>query len=171
LSGGEPTLQHEFVLALLKQCKAERLHTTLDTAGQSPWRLFEKLLPYVDLVLYDLKQIDDRKHKQYTGVSNRLILANLAKLGQSGVPIVIRMPIIPGLNDARDDIEGAARFLRGISGIRRVEMLPYHKLGESKYARLGHEYRLTGLESPEPERMNEIAAWARAVGLEVQVSG
>ena len=169
LSGGEPTFQHEFVLALLKQCKAEGLHTTLDTAGQTSWRIFEKLLPYVDLVLYDLKQIDDRKHKEYTGVSNRMILDNLTRIGASGVAIIIRMPIIPGLNDAREDIEGAARFLSEIPGIRHVDLLPYHKLGESKHARLGHDYRLAHLESPEPEQMNEIATWVRAFGLEVKV--
>ncbi|MCB8959586.1 MAG: glycyl-radical enzyme activating protein [Ardenticatenales bacterium] len=169
LSGGEPTYQHEFVLALLKQCKAEGLHTTLDTAGQTPWRIFAELLPYVDLVLYDLKQIDDRKHQEYTGVSNRMILDNLARLGTSGVAIVIRMPIIPGLNDAREDIEGAARFLSGLAGISHVDLLPYHKLGEAKHARLGNEYRLSHLETPEPEQMNEIAGWMRAFGLEVYV--
>ena len=169
LSGGEPTLQHEFVLALLKQCKAEGLHTTLDTAGQTPWRIFETLLPYVDLVLYDLKQIDDHKHKKYTGVSNRLILENLRKLGASGMPIEIRMPIIPDINDAQAEITGAAEFLSGVKGITRVQLLPFHKLGESKYARLGSDYRLHDLVSPSSAQMNEIADWVRAYGLAVQV--
>ena len=169
LSGGEPTLQHEFILALLKQCKAEGLHTTLDTAGQTPWPILKKLLPYVDLFLYDLKQIDNDKHKKYTGVSNRLILENLKKLGASGVPIEIRMPIIPGLNDARAEIEGAAEFLSRVSGIKRVQMLPYHKLGEAKHTRLGHAYRLADLASPSADRMNELAEWVRAFGLKVQV--
>lgn len=169
LSGGEPTLQHEFALALLQQCKAEGLHTTMDTSGQTPWRILAKLLPYVDLVLYDIKHMDDRKHKKYTGVSNRRILENLVQIGKYGTPIEIRMPIIPGINDAQEDIVDAAQFLSGVDGIRRIEMLPYHKLGEAKYARLGQEYRLNGLESPGQERMNEMAEWVRAYGLEVQV--
>ena len=169
LSGGEPTLQHEFVLELLKRCKAEGLHTTIDTSGQTSWRIFERLLPFTDLVLYDVKHMDEGKHKTYTGVSNRAILANLKKIGEFGLPIEVRVPIIPGINDAEEDIVRSAQFLTGVKGITRVELLPFHKLGESKYARLGIEYRLDGLESPPKERMDEIAGWLRPFGLEVHV--
>ena len=171
LSGGEPLYQHEFALAVLEQCKAEELHTALDTSGQAPWKIFEKVLPHVDLVLFDLKHIDGASHKDLTGASNRLILENLEKIGEYGVPIEIRMPIIPGINDDREDIERAARFLLDIKGIGRVELLPYHRLGESKYARLEMDYKLRELEPPGKERMNEIADWMRPFDLEIHVEG
>ena len=169
LSGGEPTLQHEFALALLKACKAEDLHTSVDTSGQTPWRIFEKLLPYIDLVLYDIKQIDETSHQTHTGTPNRMILANLAKIGESGTPIEIRMPVIPGINDSEDGIVATARFLADIKGITRIELLPYHRLGESKYARLEREYRLPDLEPPGAEQMEATAALMRPYGLEVHV--
>ena len=170
-SGGEPTLQHEFVLALLKRCKAEGLHTALDTSGQTAWKIFEKLLPYVDLVLYDMKHVEDVDHRIYTGVPNTRIQDNLKKIDEVGVPIEIRMPIIPGVNDAKEYIIRAAQFLSEVQGLTRVELLPYHKLGEAKYGRLGLEYKLSGLKSPGKEEMNVIAKWMRCFGLEVNVGG
>jgi pyruvate formate lyase activating enzyme len=167
LSGGEPTLQGKFILALLKQCKAESLHTAMDTCGQTQWKTFEKLLPYVDLVLYDLKHMDRVEHKIHTGVSNELIRENLKKIDACDVPIEIRIPIIPGINDAKENILRTTQFLIGIKNIRRVELLPYHNLGESKYRRLGMEYQLNNLKSPDKEQMNEIVEWMRPSGLEV----
>lgn len=194
LSGGEPMFQHDFALEILKQCKAEALHTTIDTSGQASWRIYEKILPYVDLVLYDLKHIDSEEHKVYTGVSNKLILENLKKIGEwfpplnrnnrdkrdacptdenveCGVPIEIRMPIIPGINDAKEAIERAAQFLTQVGNITRVELLPYHKLGGSKYTRLDREYKLPELEPPGKEKMDEVVKLMRSFGLKVHVSG
>ena len=169
LSGGEPTLQHEFALALLKECKAEGLHTAVDTSGQTPWRVFETLLPHIDLILYDIKHIDESNHQVHTGSNNRRILANLERLGDSGTPIEIRMPVIPSINDADEGIERTARFLARIDGITRIELLPYHKLGVSKYPRLDRKYRLAELEPPGAERMEAIAGLIRSHGLEVHV--
>lgn len=169
LSGGEPLFQPEFVLPLLKQCKEEGFHTVLDTSGQVSWKVFSEVLPYLDLVLYDMKQIDDAAHRIHTGVSNRLSLRNLERLGGSGVPIEIRMPVVPGINDDRKSIEQTGRFLSGIDGIGRVQLLPFHKLGESKYARLGREYRLKDLATPDEAHMEMIAGWIRSFGLEVAV--
>jgi pyruvate formate lyase activating enzyme len=171
LSGGEPMFQHEFALAILKQCKAEGLHTAIDTSGQVSWGVYERILPYVDLVLYDFKHIDAAAHKKYTGVSNELILDNLVKMSEYGVPIEIRIPIIPGINDSKKDVVSAAMFLSTLENITWVELLPYHRLGESKYSRLGEEYKLDGLETPSKEQMNEIAEWIRSYGLEVHVGG
>ena len=171
LSGGEPLFQHEFALAILKQCKAEGLHTALDTSGQVSWRVYERVLPYVDLVLYDFKHIDPVAHRKYTSASNELIMDNLAKISEYGVPIEIRMPIIPGVNDAKKDIVGAAMFLSTLKNITWIELLPYHRLGESKYSRLGEKYKLEGLQPPSKEQMNEIAEWIRSYGLEVHVGG
>ena len=168
LSGGEPTMQHEFALALLRQCSLEGLHTAIDTTGQTPWKMLEKMLAYTNLVLYDLKQMDTASHKHLTGVTNERILANLKRIGDYGVPIEIRIPIIPGINDSRDAIESAARFLSDVKGITRVVLLPYHKLGEAKYPRLDREaYRLKDLTPPEEDRLQEIAGWVRPFGLNV----
>ena len=170
LSGGEPTFQHEFALALLRQCKSEGLHTAVDTTGQTTWEIFEQMLRYIDLVLYDLKQMDTASHKHLTGVPNERILASLSRIGNHGVPIEIRMPIIPGINDDRAAIECAARFLTGVKAITRVVLLPYHKLGEAKYGRLDRdEYKLKDLAPPEETRMQEIAQWVRHYGLHVSV--
>ncbi len=169
LSGGEPTRQHEFALALLKKCKAEGFHTAVDTAGQTPWRILAGILPYVDLVLFDIKHIDETDHKKHTGVPNRLILENLAKIGDSGTDIEIRMPIIPGINDAEEIIGRTAEYLIDIKGITRIELLPYHKLGESKWSRLDREYKLRDLEPPGSEHMGALAEVIRSYGMEVHV--
>jgi len=169
LSGGEPLSQHEFALFLLKRCKAEGLHTALDTSGQAPWSVFSEILAYVDLVLYDIKHIDDAKHRTHTGATNRQALANLRKVGQCGIPVEIRMPIVPGINDAEEEILCTGRFLAGVKGVRRVQLLPYHKLGQSKYRRLGREYKLLEREPPGRDHMEMIAAWIRPFGLEVQI--
>ena len=169
LSGGEPLFQPEFALSLLRQCKAEGLHTVLDTSGQAPWEIFAEILSYVDLVLYDIKHIDDESHRTYTGLPNTQILGNLKKTGLAGIPIETRMPIIPGVNDAEEEILEAARFLAGIKGIERVQLLPYHQLGQSKYGRLDKDYRLAEVVPPSREHMEEIAAWIRPFGLMVKV--
>lgn len=171
LSGGEPTLQHAFALALLRACKAEGLHTALDTSGLAPWRLLEALLPHTDLVLYDLKQIDGAGHREHTGRSNGRILANLERLAARGAAVVVRMPIVPGVNDADEGIARTAQFLARIGGLRRVDLLPYHELGRAKYARLGRPYRLADLAPPPRSRMEAIADVLRARGLDARVGG
>jgi len=171
LSGGEPLFQHEFALAILKQCKAEDLHTAIDTSGQVAWGIYERILPYVDLVLYDFKHIDPVVHKKYTGASNELIMDNLTKASEYGIPVEVRLPVIPGISDDKKDVIRAAMFLSTLKNITWVELLPYHRLGESKYGRLGEEYKLDGLETPAKEHMNEIAEWIRSYGLEVHVGG
>ena len=169
LSGGEPMLQHEFALALLQQCKTEGLHTAVDTSGQAPWSAFEALLPYLDLILYDIKQIDSHRHRMHTGSHNGRILENLRRLGDSGTPIEIRMPLVPTINDDPQEIERTARFLASINGITKVQVLPYHQLGASKYARLGRRYQLAGIEPPDPASIHSLANILRAQGLQVHI--
>jgi len=169
LSGGEPLAQADFALALLKQCKREDLHCVLDTSGYGPWHDFEKCIQFVDLILYDIKHMDPNMHRRYTGVSNDLILENLAKAGKAGVPLEIRMPIIAGINDDREQITEAARFLSGISGIRRIQLLPYHRLGEAKYTRLGRPYGMGKREPLSDDQMEEVADRFRSNGTEVRV--
>ena len=118
----------------MKACKEYGIHTAVDTAGYVPFSQFEKVLPYTDLFLYDVKLLDGEKHKEYTGVDNGLILENLRKLMDAGARIWVRVPVIPGVNDSEEELDA---IRRQCSGVEKVELLPYHGLGEHKYAALG----------------------------------
>ena len=156
LSGGEPAMQPEFCIAVLRKCREAGMHTTLDTSGHVKWDTFSRILEYVDLLLYDIKHMDPQKHKEYTGVSNELILSNLKKLDGLGIPIEIRMPMIPGLNDSEENLSAAAQFLSKMKNVQRIKLLPYHRLGEGKYERLDMQYSLKDVESPDKTRMREL---------------
>ena len=156
LSGGEPTMQAEFCLAVLRESKKAGMHTTLDTSGQVKWETFQKILEYVDLVLYDMKHMDPLKHKEYTGLSNETILANLRKLDTLDIPIEIRIPLIPGVNDSQENLSALAQFLSDMKNIRRVKLLPYHRLGEGKYDRLDMQYSLKETAPPDKTRMEQL---------------
>lgn len=132
LSGGEPTTQPEFALAILRSCKEEGLHTTLDTCGYSRWPTLQKLLKYTDLVLYDIKCIHLEKHYEATGKPNNLILDNAKKIAKYK-RMRIRVPLIPGFNDFPEDIRAIVRFVKAELGSVDIDLLPYNKLGESKY--------------------------------------
>jgi pyruvate formate lyase activating enzyme len=148
LSGGEPLAQLGFTGALLRVAKGQGLHTALDTSGHAPWPRFEGVLPYTDLVLYDLKHMDPERHAELTGVSNGLIHENLRRLDRLGASTWIRIPLIPGLNDDDANLEATGEFLSQLENVERVEILRYHRLAETKYASAGMEYALKGLEPP-----------------------
>jgi pyruvate formate lyase activating enzyme len=167
LSGGEPLQQAAFAAALLKACKQAGYHTALDTCGMVQWAAFEKALPFVDLVLYDIKHMDPERHKEYTGASNLRILDNLCKLDVQRIPIEIRMPIIPGINDGRDAVEAASELFVSYESITGVRILPYHRLAGEKYISLGYENTMPDVDPPDDEKMREIAGWIRAYGLDV----
>ena len=150
-SGGECMLQIDFLEEILKQCKEHNIQTAVDTAGNVPYEHFEKILPYTDLFLYDIKCIDDDLHKELTGVSNKLILENLKNLSGKA-SIIVRVPIIGGFNDKDSEISKIARFLKKIQC--EAEILKYHSMGESKYSALGLEF--TEFYAPSEERMKEI---------------
>jgi glycyl-radical enzyme activating protein len=133
-SGGECMSQVDFLLEALKGCKARGIHTAVDTAGCVPWSDFEKIIGYTDLFLYDLKAADSAVHKKLTGAGNELIIDNLRRLNAAGSRIFVRIPYIPGFNDG--EIPGIAQILRGLK-VERVEVMPYHRLGEGKYKALG----------------------------------
>ena len=167
LSGGEPLLQGDFMVALLAQCQAEGFHTAIDTCGQVEWSVINKVLPHVDLVLYDVKHISPHHHKRYTGASNRLILNNLRRLCGCGVPVEIRMPIIPTINDSQKTIESIARFLGSLNNITAVRLLPYHRLAGSKYQSLGRENTMPDVEPPSARQMQQIAQSMSQYGLKI----
>jgi pyruvate formate lyase activating enzyme len=155
-SGGEPFFQHEFLESLLRACREEGLHTTVDTTGFTSPGVLERLSPLIDLYLYDLKMIDDAKHRQYTGVPNRLILENLHRLVEWGKRVIVRIPLIPGINDDDENIRATGELLASLPAIREVHVLPYHPSGTDKYARLGKDYTLGTMKTPPTESLSRI---------------
>ena len=139
LSGGECMLQLDFIEELLQKCKEDGIHTAVDTAGCVPAAAFDRILPYTDLFLFDVKCIDSEKHKRYTGVGNEQILANLLRLLAMGQPLWVRIPIVPTVNDTVGEMEAIRDLLAVCGKPERVELLPYHAMGEHKYAALGRE--------------------------------
>jgi len=151
LSGGEPMLQFDFVLELLRQAKQRGLHTAMETCGYAPAEHYRQVAPFVDLFLFDYKLTDPEQHRQYTGVTNGRILENLQLLDSLGAKTVLRCPIIPGINDTGDHFAGIARTAESLQHIQGVDIEPYHPLGQSKSNLLGKEYALENLTFPEKE--------------------
>jgi pyruvate formate lyase activating enzyme len=170
LSGGEPAAQPEFAEAILESCRARRIHTAVETCGFTSRKTLLRIAARAGLVLYDLKLIDDTKHRRYTGVSNESILGNLEALNESGCTLTVRIPVIPGVNDSAVDAADFVRFLRR-TGIRSVHLLPYHRIGAEKYRRLGIS---NPLENLEPASNGEIRSFQDVLvraGLDVNVGG
>ena len=136
-SGGDPLFQPAYLRALLRAAKSAGLHTTVETAGYADWQVFEDILPFTDLFLYDYKETDPQLHQAFTGQSNVPILANLAKLHAAGGNILLRCPMIPEYNARREHLDGIARTAARLPGLAGVELLPYHRLGRSKLQRFG----------------------------------
>jgi pyruvate formate lyase activating enzyme len=170
-SGGEPLLQAPFVTEAARRLRAEGVHTALDTCGFAAWDDLRAAAAFASLVLYDLKLLDDGRHRAATGVSNRLILDNLAALAGTGAAIWLRVPVIPGVNDDDANMDGTAALAASLPGVERVELLPYHARGEAKSARVGLDYAARGTPSPEAGRLAALAARFRARGLRTTVGG
>ena len=169
-SGGEPFAQPHFLEALLDGCAARRIHTVVDTCGFVDQSLLLPLSEKVDLFLYDLKILDPSKHREYTGVTNDSILENLEALARKQQPVVIRFPVIPGINDGGEDIRKMRKFLSHL-GLRRIDLLPYHQIGLEKYRRVGMKYRLDQLQPPSIEHVQQIAAQFEREGFAVRIGG
>lgn len=138
LSGGDPAAQPDFALSILQSCKEAGLHTVLDTCGHAPWSTMKRLLTYTDLVFFDIKTIEPRKHQGATGKSNRLILENAKRIANYK-PMRVRVPLIPKFNDSPEDVRAIARFFKEELGSIEIDLLPYNKLGEVKYERLDRQ--------------------------------
>jgi pyruvate formate lyase activating enzyme len=169
-SGGEPLVQPDFTAAIFRRCHGHGIHTCLDTAAHVPWSAFETVLPHTDLVLLDLKLMDPERHKAATGADNARILANARRLGPTGIPLVVRVPIIPGCTDDEANVAAIADFLSELPAVQRVELLPYHRFAESKYQRLGRGYGLRGTEPPPAGRLEALANLVRQRSLQVKVA-
>ncbi len=167
-SGGEPLMQKDFLNELLICCKKNGLHTTLDTAGCVSKEIILQIAPNVDLFLYDLKLIDDKKHQKYTGISNKEILENLLLLSDLKYNIVIRIPVIPTINDSLVDIADFGKFIQKLN-IIRIDLLPYHTIGEEKYKRLKKVNRMKEIIPPSKERIEEIKKQLESFDLNVSI--
>lgn len=147
--------------------KAAGIHTTLDTCGHAPWEALDRLRRDVDLFLYDVKLMDEERHRRFTGVGNRRILENLRALAAHGHRVVLRFPVVPGVNDDDANVAALVALASDLPGLAAVDLLPYHRMGVEKYARLDREYRLGQAGSPSPARLDAMAAAFAAAGIAV----
>ena len=171
LSGGEALAQPQFAPALLHACQDYGINTAIETTGFAPFPVSEKYLPYLDYILMDIKHINSRKHKEFTRQPNELILENARKIAERHRNLTIRVPVIPTFNDTPAEISAIARFAGTLPGVTRLHLLPYHRLGEGKYAGLGREYTLAGITPMPEEKIQELLRAAQGFGLQCQIGG
>ncbi|MEW6661410.1 MAG: glycyl-radical enzyme activating protein [Bacillota bacterium] len=170
-SGGEPLMQADFLLAMLKKCGEKEIHAAVDTTGYATAETVRKISPYTDLFLYDLKLINDEDHRKFTGVSNKPILENLLFLASINHNINVRIPIIPGINNSEENISAIGEFISSLKVVKEINILPYHKTGAEKYSRLKKVYLLPELDPPAAGEIEVIAARLKAYGLKIKVGG
>ena len=170
-SGGEPFLQHEFLLSLLKACREKGIHTVVDTSGMTSSGILEEVSSYVDLFLYDLKTLDDEKHRKFTGVSNRTIISNLRQLSAWKKNVIVRIPVIPGVNDDPADFLASGAFVASLGNVNEIHLLPYHKIGVEKYRRLGKEYEMQQTSAPSADDLSLIVKGLRNYVSSVSIGG
>ncbi|UCB42952.1 MAG: glycyl-radical enzyme activating protein, partial [Dehalococcoidales bacterium] len=173
LGGGEPLAQPKFAISLLKLCKDAGIHTALDTCGYARWETVKQVLEFVDLVLYDFKHMDPVEHEKYTGVSNDLILENVKRIHHDlSVPSIARIPVIPGYNDSVENIEATAKFIiTELGNETNVHLLPYHRLGESKYDSLEKSGDTVYITPSSEEHMAELKQIVESFELAVYIGG
>ncbi len=151
LTGGEPMAQFDFTRELLMAAKAENVPAALDTSGYAPWEEYRELLPLTELFLYDFKAADPERHRELTGVDHAPILENLEKLNEAGAAILLRCPLVPGVNDDEIHLAAIAGWAEKLAGVREVTLEPYHPLGQEKFARTGYSPPLNRREFTPPE--------------------
>jgi pyruvate formate lyase activating enzyme len=167
-SGGEPTAQPRFLDACAQRCRKEGIHTALDTCGCVEWNVLEGILRHIDLVLFDLKHMDSQTHERLTGVNNDLILENLRRIDQRAKPIWIRIPLIPGHNDSKDNLGAIAELARHLTAVKKISILPYNSAAGAKYRLIGRGYGLEGLEYSK-DREQDILRIFAATEKEVEI--
>lgn len=173
LSGGESLCQPEFALALLKGAKERGLTTAMESMGCAKWETIEGILPYLDQYLMDIKHMDPEKHRRFTGKRNDLMLENARKIAAFGkTELIIRVPVIPTFNETPEEIRAIAQFASTLPGVKKLHLLPYHRLGQDKYQALGREYTMKDIPLFAKEHMELLKTTAQmASGLEVQIGG
>ena len=171
LSGGDPAVQSAFAAAILDACRARGLRTAIDTAGFTKNGTLDRLAAKTDLLLFDLKLMDEARHREFTGVPNAPILGNIERLAASGPEIWVRVPLVRGVNDDDDNIRRTIMFLLSLKTVRRVGLLPYHAGGIDKAGRIGKGAQFRKFEAPAEERLDAIEAAFREAGFEVHRGG
>jgi len=171
LSGGEPLAQPEFLMCLLDELEKKDIHTVLDTSGNVPFNLLDKVSEKVNLFLYDLKVMDEERHRRFTGESNILILENLKRLTGKDKKIIIRIPVLAGVNDDQENVRKTAEFLRRCGSIRKINLLPYHRGGEEKYKRLERRKTFPKFHSPSQSKIQAMQEMFSAYGLTTKIGG
>jgi pyruvate formate lyase activating enzyme len=169
LSGGEPLLQVEFARELLVACQAAGIHTAIETAANVAWSRLASLLPVLDLVMMDIKQMDSAVHQQVTGAPNTRILENAKRLGEQPQPLIVRTPIVPGVNDTVEQVAAIAGFVAHLPNLLYYELLPFHPMAKSKYRSLDLAYGAEELTAPPAAQMAELADAAKRQGVTVRV--
>lgn len=170
IGGGEATMQAEFTYAFVKKCHENYLHAAIDTCGYTTTALGFECLKEADLLLYDLKHMDSEIHKKLTGVSNELILSNLKKLNDLGQDIIIRIPVIPGLNDSEENLNAMAAFLSKLPSVERIDLIGYHNYSQKKYLQLGRAY-LLDMPAATEEYMQDVKKLFEQYSLNAQIGG
>ncbi len=170
LSGGEPLVQYEFAAELLRACKAQGWDTAIETTGAGITEAVEKVIPYVDTVLLDIKHLDTEKHKKFTGIGNEQILKNAARISQIS-STVVRVPVIPGFNYSEEEIRAITEFAKMLRGVRTIHLLPYHTFGENKYDLLGRDYALADIKPLKPEELEHLKTMVEREGFQCIIGG
>ena len=171
-SGGEPLLYPEFLTEILDACGRLNIHRTVDTSGLTSTRHILEVAKHTDLFLYDLKLMDSKKHKEWTGAGNKRILQNLAALAESGAAIQIRIPLIKGVNADDENIEATAAFVAALPGPgKKISLLPYHNVAAGKFAKLGQDYEPGPMASPGDEDLERVIARFASHGLTATIGG
>lgn len=167
--GGEPLMQSAFLGDLLSLCKARGLHTAVDTSGYAPWEVIERVRGDVDLFLFELKLMDDERHRRFTGVSNEVILHNLKTLSAHGQRIILRVPVIPGFTDDAENLSAIAQFAAGLPHLEGVELLPYRQTAKDRYERLGRPFRVEDPCAAAEAELEEAVRLFREQGLNARI--
>ena len=172
-SGGEPLLQFEFLLEALKACKSNGYNTAVDTSGYSSPENYKVIIPFTDLFLFDIKHLDEANHIESTGVSNTGILDNYRLLLSGGKDMMVRIPVIPGFNDDQEHLERLRDFINETKtgSLKRINLLPFHKTGSSKYKRFDIPYRMESVEPPSKEKMQKMKIFFEETGIKVKIGG
>ena len=173
LSGGESLCQPAFARDMFRAAKEMGISTALESMACAKYEVIEEILPWLDQYLMDIKHMDPAKHKEYTGRSNELMLENARKVAESGMTeLSIRVPVVPGFNDTEEEIRAIAAYTREIGHVRRIHLLPYHRLGQDKYEGLGREYLMGDVEPPTAEHMSRLLEVAKeASQIDCQIGG
>ncbi len=171
LSGGECLRQPDFATALLEAAHQNGINTAIETTGFAQWDVTERIISHVDTVLMDIKHINSSKHKEFTTRPNELILENAVKIAQKAKKLIIRVPVIPGFNDTKEEIGEIAKFTRDLPNVNEIHLLPYHRMGKDKYDGLSRPYLMGDVPSPTREKMNELLEVCKSFGLTTHLGG